>query len=404
MRKSVTQAEAAQTSSITLLVLLAQQTKASGKISEALEDESWVELCKMNCLQFEIQKVWILVDLLMIDEEVYVSQLQGSKILSSSDSSTKNMVKALYGYISSQSLSVIVLRFKSLQDLYLTAVKESLMVLKGNIKLGFGTRNLHLTRNLTQKWIMLEQILTGNPQQEVSISWRRLIYMQCKNKQIVATSTNSSRICSLFARCVGKAPLHKRMPMRRNSYKCLRIHHNDKCSDLLTKAFDVKRFQFLVVSIGMMVKIPCVKHFERHKEMYEDSCSPSNRVLSSIKWLFGLMLSGTFEKIPEIVIMVRWLRDEVSNAKDGVTDVIKVMLPEDKEEGSEEDFILYRLQRSIQFKEPHSSRLMNGGGMGMEGTSRTRPLWVVMAFNSPFGLAMVLLGRDPVPEVEAVFI
>ncbi|GJT24674.1 hypothetical protein Tco_0894611 [Tanacetum coccineum] len=44
---------------------------------------------------------------------------------------------------------------------------------------------------------------------------------------------------------------------------------------------------------------------------------------------------------------------------------------------------------------------MNGGGIGTEGSSRTRPLRVVMAFNSPFGLATVLLlGRDPVPDEE----
>nr|GEY56259.1 hypothetical protein [Tanacetum cinerariifolium] len=51
-----------------------------------------------------------------------------------------------------------------------------------------------------------------------------------------------------------------------------------------------------------------------------------------------------------------------------------------------------------------SSRLMNGGGVGMVGPSRTRPLQVVIALSSPFGLAMVLLGRDPDPKVEAMFI
>nr|GFB19440.1 hypothetical protein [Tanacetum cinerariifolium] len=44
---------------------------------------------------------------------------------------------------------------------------------------------------------------------------------------------------------------------------------------------------------------------------------------------------------------------------------------------------------------------MNGGGIGKEGPSKTLPLQVVMDFNSPFGLAMVLLGSGPEPEVEA---
>nr|GEY21524.1 reverse transcriptase domain-containing protein [Tanacetum cinerariifolium] len=47
---------------------------------------------------------------------------------------------------------------------------------------------------------------------------------------------------------------------------------------------------------------------------------------------------------------------------------------------------------------------MNGGGIGTKGRSRTIPLRVVMDFSSPFRLAMVLLGRDPEPEVEVVFI
>ncbi|GKF92870.1 putative ribonuclease H-like domain-containing protein, partial [Tanacetum coccineum] len=35
----------------------------SYKISEALEDESWVDAMQEELLQFEIQKVWVLVDL-----------------------------------------------------------------------------------------------------------------------------------------------------------------------------------------------------------------------------------------------------------------------------------------------------------------------------------------------------
>ncbi|GKF98635.1 hypothetical protein Tco_0297418, partial [Tanacetum coccineum] len=33
------------------------------KISQALEDESWVEAMQEELLQFRLQKVWILVDL-----------------------------------------------------------------------------------------------------------------------------------------------------------------------------------------------------------------------------------------------------------------------------------------------------------------------------------------------------
>ncbi|GJT42398.1 retrotransposon protein, putative, ty1-copia subclass [Tanacetum coccineum] len=51
------------------------------KVSEALEDESWVEAMQEELLQFKLQQVWVLVDLpngaKVIDEEVYVSQPPG---------------------------------------------------------------------------------------------------------------------------------------------------------------------------------------------------------------------------------------------------------------------------------------------------------------------------------------
>ncbi|GKF34794.1 putative ribonuclease H-like domain-containing protein, partial [Tanacetum coccineum] len=94
------------------------------KISEALEDESWVDAMQEELLKFKIQKVWILVDLPymkkairtkwvyrnkkdkrgvvsaflygIIDEEVYVSQSLGfvdPKI----PKNVYKVVKALYG-------------------------------------------------------------------------------------------------------------------------------------------------------------------------------------------------------------------------------------------------------------------------------------------------------------------
>ncbi|GKG11545.1 hypothetical protein Tco_0342945, partial [Tanacetum coccineum] len=43
----------------------AVQTR-SKKILEALKDESWVDAMQEELLQFEIQKVWILVDLCLL--------------------------------------------------------------------------------------------------------------------------------------------------------------------------------------------------------------------------------------------------------------------------------------------------------------------------------------------------
>ncbi|GJW08777.1 putative reverse transcriptase domain-containing protein [Tanacetum coccineum] len=52
-----------------------------------------------------------------------------------------------------------------------------------------------------------------------------------------------------------------------------------------------------------------------------------------------------------------------------------------------------------------SSELMNGGGIGTEGPSRTKDHsgWDDVQFTPPFGLAMVLPRRDPEPEEEAVY-
>nr|GEZ91388.1 hypothetical protein [Tanacetum cinerariifolium] len=62
----------------------------------------------------------------------------------------------------------------------------------------------------------------------------------------------------------------------------------------------------------------------------------------------------------------------------------------------------------VQIARLASSRVIRvgikSGGLGMVGPLVTSPLRVVMALSSPFGLAMVLPGRVPDPEEEAVFI
>ncbi|GKG18083.1 hypothetical protein Tco_0372381, partial [Tanacetum coccineum] len=59
---------------------------------------------------------------------------------------------------------------------------------------------------------------------------------QCKKQTIVATSTTEVEYVAASS-CCGQV---------------LKIHTDDNVADLLTKAFDVSKFQFLVVSIGMI--------------------------------------------------------------------------------------------------------------------------------------------------------
>ncbi|GJW75447.1 putative ribonuclease H-like domain-containing protein [Tanacetum coccineum] len=126
--------------------------------------------------------------------------------------------------------------------------------------------------------------------------FRRLIYWQCKKQTIVATSTTETGYVAA-ANCCGqvlwiqnqmldygfnfmntkiyidnesticmvKNPVYysktKHIAIRhhfiRDAYEkkliqVLKIHTDDNVADLLTKAFDVSRFQFLVVTIGMI--------------------------------------------------------------------------------------------------------------------------------------------------------
>ncbi|GJW32010.1 putative ribonuclease H-like domain-containing protein [Tanacetum coccineum] len=71
------------------------------KISEALQDDSWVQAMQEELLQFKLQQVWVLVDLphgmkKLSDQEVYVSQPPGF-VDPDHPKKVYKVVKALYG-------------------------------------------------------------------------------------------------------------------------------------------------------------------------------------------------------------------------------------------------------------------------------------------------------------------
>ncbi|GJR09866.1 putative ribonuclease H-like domain-containing protein [Tanacetum coccineum] len=75
---------------------------------------------------------------------------------------------------------------------------------------------------------------------------RRLISWQCKRQTIIANSTTEAEYVAA-ANCCGQIDSHEKKLIQ-----VIKIHTDHNVADLLTKAFDVGRFQYLTANIGML--------------------------------------------------------------------------------------------------------------------------------------------------------
>ncbi|GJS56846.1 putative ribonuclease H-like domain-containing protein [Tanacetum coccineum] len=203
------------------------------KVIHALKDPSWIEAIQDELLQFKLQKVWTPVDLsngkrAIGTKWVYMNKKDERGIV------IKNKARLVaQGYIQEEGIDydeafAPVARIEAIRLFLAYALVKDFVVYQMDIKSAFL-----FAHKIERKGLML------------LISWK------CKKQTVVANSATEAEYIAA-SNCYGQTKQIKiRHHFIRDSYEkkliqMIKIHTDQNVADLLTKAFDVSRFQYLI--------------------------------------------------------------------------------------------------------------------------------------------------------------
>ncbi|GKB03792.1 putative ribonuclease H-like domain-containing protein [Tanacetum coccineum] len=264
------------------------------KVIQALKDPSWIEAMQEELLQFKLQQIgctWIHKDeennydrfgapVARIDairlflayasfKDFVVYQMDVKSALYFSDVKTSSTPmethKPLFKDADGEDVDEHLYRSMIGSLMYLTSAKHDIRYLKGQPKLGLWYHkdspfDLMAYTDSDYAGASLYRKSTIGGCQFLGC---RLISWQCKKQTVVANSTTEAEYIAA-SNCLKNPFFHSKIKhieirhhfIRDSNEKKLiqmiKFHTDQNVADLLTKAFDVSRFEYLIACIGML--------------------------------------------------------------------------------------------------------------------------------------------------------